>query len=118
MASLRRKGMRSTFLRDAWTIYGPTLPEGQGTPPVLAEIVEDSGTLAFLRRYMEFVSFLSPQKFMVRTEGGDHIATLRTHFNPLVHRITVHVHREHPEIDELTLLAGAVLIAAIEGRQN
>lgn len=118
MASLRRKGMKSTFLRDAWTIYGPALPDAPDTTPVLAYVEEDSGTLAFLRRYVEYVSFLSPQKFMVRTEAGEHIATLRTHFNPFVYRLTVHVHRDHPEIDDLVLLATASLIAAIEGRQR
>lgn len=117
MASLRRKGMKS-ILRDSWTIYGPTLPEGQGAPAHLADIQEDSTGLAMLRRFVGAVALLAPQKFTVRRPGGPAIATLRTHFNPFVHRMTVHMHREDPEIDDLALLAAGVLLVAIEGRQD
>lgn len=117
LASLRRKGMKSTFLRDSWLVYGPDL--GDGSPPAeLATIEEDSAGLAFLRRYIDNVAMFLPQKFHVKRTGGAEIATLRTHFNPFVHRITVHVHQDDPEVDDLVLLAAGVLIAAIEGRQN
>lgn len=121
LASLRRKGLKSTMLRDSWIVFGPDLTpgvEGGTGAQQIATIEEDSAGLAFVRRYIDYVSMFFPQKFHVKNNSGVHIATLRTHFNPFVYRLTVHVHRDDPELDELVLLAAGVLIAAIEGRQR
>lgn len=110
IGSLRRKGMKS-FLRDSWMIFGPDGRE-------LAKLTEDSSMLAVLRRLHELFAMLSPQKFDVISTDGTHIATLRTHFNPFVYRLGVAIHADHPEMDELMVLAAGCLIAAIEGRQQ
>jgi len=110
IGSLRRKGMKS-FVRDSWVIFGP----GGGE---LATLTEDSSTMAVLRRLHGAFALLSPQKFEVTTADGQHVATLRTHFNPFVYRMGVAIHLDHPDLDELMVLAAGCLIAAIEGRQS
>ncbi|VAX39772.1 hypothetical protein MNBD_PLANCTO03-1586 [hydrothermal vent metagenome] len=110
IGSLRRKGLRS-LVRDSWLIYGP---DGQE----LATLEEESSMLAILRRVHEVFAFLSPQKFEVVSHDGQHIATLRSHFNPFVYRLGIAIHADHEELDELIVIAAGCLIAAIEGRQG
>ena len=119
IASLRRKGLKSTFLRDSWLVYGPQVGEDANTTaqPV-AILQEDSAGLGFLRRSVDLASLIIPQKFHLETPDGRSIATLRTHFNPFVYRLSIAIHEEHPDLDELAVLATGCLIAAIEGRQN
>ncbi len=47
--SLRRKGLRSTFVRDTWEILDPT-------GSVVGMIRETSGNLALLRRWLSMIS--------------------------------------------------------------
>ena len=110
IGSLRRKGLKS-FVRDSWMIFGPDGRE-------MATLREESSMLAVLRRLHEVFAMLSPQKFEVHSTDGLHIATLRTHMNPFVYRLGIAIHADHPELDELIVLAAGCLIAAIEGRQN
>ena len=110
IGSLRRKGLRS-FVRDSWLIYGP---EGEE----LATLEEDSSMLAILRRVHEVFALFSPQKFEVVARDGQHIATLRSHFNPFVFRLGIAIHADHAELDERIVIAAGCLIAAIEGRQG
>lgn len=110
VGSLRRKGLKSTFLRDEWLIFGADGSE-------LAHLREDGAFLAFARRFIEFVSVISPQKFTLQRMDGTEIARYRQHFNPFVYRLSVSVFRDDPELDDLVILAAGCLIAAIEGRE-
>lgn len=110
VGSLRRKGLKSTFLRDEWLVFGPDGRE-------LAHLREDGAFLAFARRFIEFVSIISPQKFTLQRMDGTEIARYRQHFNPFVYRLSVSVFRDDPELDDLVILAAGCLIAAIEGRE-
>jgi len=112
LGSLRRKGMKSTFIRDEWLIFGPD-DEPIGT------ITERGGTLSFLRRWSEWASLLSPQKYdLMRTADGAHLATFRQLFNPFVYRLAIESHQDDELIDDLILIAAGTLLAAIEGRQG
>lgn len=110
IGSIRRKGLRSMF-RDSWLLYS-----ADGTE--IGKLLEDSGTLAILRRAHEVFALLSPQKFKIIKADSTHIATLRTHFNLFVYRLGIAIHTDDEEIDELLVLAAGCLIAAIEGRQG
>ncbi len=110
IGSLRRKGLKSMF-RDFWLIY-----DHEGIEQ--AAIVEDSSTLAFLRRIHGLFAMLSPEQYKVVSNEDRHIATIRTHMNPFVYRLGVAIHEDDPDLDELIILAAACLIAAIEGRQG
>lgn len=111
LASLRRKGMASTFLKDSWLVFDP-----QGRE--LATLTEKGSFLAFLRRWVDWVSLLSPQTFTLERAGRPPVAQYRTHFNPFVYRLGVSILADDPEIDDLVVLACGCLIAAIEGRHQ
>lgn len=111
LGSLQRQGLASFFLRDQWRILAP---DGRQ----VAELIEESGVLAVLRRYVDLISFLSPQKFLLRRTETDVIAQFRQLFNPFVYKLAVTVHKDDPEIDDLVILAAGCLIATIEGRQD
>ena len=73
---------------------------------------------SFLRRWIEFVSFLSPEKFQVLV-GGTPVARFRQHFNPFVYKLSVAFTPNMAQhIDPRLVLAGSILVAAIEGRQE
>jgi uncharacterized protein YxjI len=110
LGSLRRKGMTSTFLRDQWMVF-----DGSGRH--IADLREDGGWLAFARRYIDYVSLLSPQKFTLARTDGTEVAKYRQHFNLFVYRLSVAAVRDDPEIDDLVILSAGCIIAAIEGRQ-
>jgi uncharacterized protein YxjI len=106
VGACRRKGW-SSILRDSWEILD------EHDCPV-AHLQEDSTALALLRR---FLTNLIPQKFDVL--GGDEhpIATMRQHFNPFVFKLDVEVAPDCP-VERRLILATAILLAAVEGRQG
>lgn len=111
IGSLRREGLKSSFARDSWVVLNERGSE-------IARLQEDSLGLGLARRMIPAAAVLAPQKFELRTGDGQLLATLRQHFNPFVYRLGVAIHVDHPELDELVILAMGFLIAAIEGRQN
>ncbi|MEQ9616557.1 MAG: hypothetical protein RLN60_00825 [Phycisphaerales bacterium] len=110
LASLRRKGMKS-FLRDSWQVFDT---EGRE----IAKIEEDSAALGLLRRGHEILAAMIPQTFNVIAADGRRVSSFRTHMNPFIYRLTVRIHEEDAQLDDLVLLGAACLIAAVEGRQS
>jgi hypothetical protein len=111
LGSFRRKGLASTFLKDSWMLF-----DAGGKQ--IAALAEQGSLLAVLRRYVEYISLLSPQKFTLTRSDGTELARYRQHFNPFVYRLSVAVLADDPQIDDLMLLAAGCLITAIEGRQS
>lgn len=111
LGSFRRKGMASTFLRDQWVVFN-----GRGEH--VADVREDGSFLSIARRYVDLISLLFPQKFTLLGRDGQPIARYRQHFNPFVYRLSIAVLRDDPQLDDLVILAGGCLLAAIEGRQT
>ncbi len=110
IGSFRRKGLASTFVKDHWLIC-----DAAGTQ--IGQLEELGGFLTILRRWIDWVSMLSPQSFDLSSSGGVVLATFRQHFNPFVFRLGIMVHADDEQIDDLMILAAGCLIAAIEGRQ-
>lgn len=106
LGALQRKGLKS-MLRDEWVVLDENDNE-------IGTIREDSMGLALVRR---FLFNLIPQKFHLRDAGGTELALFHTHFNPFVHRMTVTVYPE-ATISPYLILAGGLLLMAIEGRQQ
>lgn len=107
VGTLRRRGFKS-IIQDEWTII-----DAQGQE--IGLIKEDSLGLALLRRHL---SNLIPQTFNA-TVGGVQVATFRQNFNPFVRKLAVQIHpAAQGLVDRRLLLAGAVLLVAIEGRQR
>lgn len=107
VGALKRKGWKSIF-KDEWIIMDPQDVE-------IGLIKEDSGLLSFLRRS---VTNLIPQKFFVQISGNI-IGTYKQNFNPFVLKLTADFSKDEKNLFDHRLgIAAAILLCAIEGRQN
>ncbi len=106
VGAARRKGF-SSLVRDSWELL-----DENDTP--IAQLAEDSMGMALLRR---FLSNLIPQTFHLRTSDGQVQATLSVRFNPFIYKLQV-TRAPGCTIDPRLVLGSAVLIAAIEQRQQ
>ncbi len=110
VGTLRRAGLSSTFLRDRWAILDADGRE-------IGEIQEDSLLKALARRFVEFISFLLPQKYHVNIDGAL-AATIQQRFNPVIFKLDVDFSADATRrLDRRLGLAAAVLLSAVEGRQ-
>lgn len=110
IGALRRKGMKS-MLRDEWLILDP-----QGNE--IGKIVEDSQLKALIRRFIEAASIFMPQKYHADI-AGQTVATYQQNFNPFVQKLAIDFSMDSGNVYDPRLgLAAAVLLGAIEGRQN
>ena len=107
IGALRRKGF-SSLIRDTWEFL-----DTSDNP--IGNILEDSMGMALLRR---FLSNLIPQSFHADV-GGESIASYHQNFNPFVYKLRVLLEPGAREkIDPKLVIAGGILLAAIEGRQG
>jgi len=109
LGSLRRKGWKS-IVRDEWLVFGADGSE-------IGLIREDDGGLAILRRFIAWVNLISPQRYSVMADGRT-VARFKTNRNPFVYRLQVSFTNESVQtISPQLVLAGSILLAAIEGKQ-
>jgi uncharacterized protein YxjI len=107
LGALRRKGLKS-ILRDEWLLFDARDQE-------VGLIQEDSMMLALVRR---FLSNLVPQTFTA-TVGNEPVFSFRQHFNPFIQRISLDFGMDRSgRLDRRLGIATAVLLCAIEGRQQ
>ncbi len=108
IGALRRRGMRS-IVRDSWEFLDVNdQPIGQ--------LEEDSTAMALARRLLG--SLLIPQTFYLR-RGEYDLVQYKQFFNPFVLKYRVDILPDaHEFIDPLLVVAGGILLAAIEGRQS
>jgi uncharacterized protein YxjI len=112
LGSLRRKGMKSSFVRDEWIVFDP-----QGNE--VAKVRETGSFAPIARRYIDYATILFPQRYeLIRANDTTTIANLRQHFNPFIFRMGVAIVERDEHLDELLILGASCLIAAIEGRQD
>ena len=105
LGSWRRKGF-SSLLRDKWQLI-----DCNGN--LVAELNEDTILLALIRR---LVCRLIPQKYILGSSDAP-LASYTQFFNPFVFKLAVRISPQcqlHPHL----LLAGGILLAAVEGRQG
>jgi uncharacterized protein YxjI len=107
VGALKRKGMKS-MIRDEWLILDAFDNE-------IGMIQEDSMGLAMIRR---FLTNLIPQAFS-GTVGGRQVCSFKQNFNPFVTKINLDFSMDTAgTLDRRLGMAAAVLLCAIEGRQN
>jgi uncharacterized protein YxjI len=107
VGALRRKGLKS-IIKDEWQILDADDRE-------IGLIAEDSMTLALIRR---FLTNLVPQTY-IASIGDRSVAVYKQAFNPFI--LTLHVDFSQDRnglFDRRLGLAAAVLLGAIEGRQD
>jgi uncharacterized protein YxjI len=107
VGALRRKGLKS-ILKDEWLFLDANDRE-------MGMLTEDSMALALVRR---FLTNLIPQKFHGQINEMP-VCTFKQHFNPFVMKITVDFSQDMNRLLDRRLgLAAAILLCAIEGRQQ
>jgi uncharacterized protein YxjI len=107
IGALRRKGLKSLF-KDEWVFL-----DGKDAP--IGSIKEDSMLLALMRR---FLSGFIPQTYDGFI-GENRVCKFRQNFNPFVLKITLDFSQDiNGQLDRRLGIAGAVLLCAIEGRQD
>jgi len=102
----RRKGMKS-ILRDEWEVLSPD-------EVVIGTMLEDSMAMALVRR---FLVNLIPQNYDLFV-GDQRMVDLKQNFNPFSYHLNIDFFAPPQNFDRRMGLAGAVLLAAIEGRQS
>ncbi len=104
VGAARRKGMAS-LVRDSWELM-----DADDKP--IAKLQEDSMGLALLRR---FLTNLVPQSFHLSRNGAP--VVFKQRFNPFIYRLDVRIPASC-DLDRRLIMGAAVLICAIEGRQQ
>ena len=104
IGALKRKGW-SSMVRDAWIFMDENDQE-------IGHLAEDSMTMALIRR---FVANIIPQNFSGFL-GEEEVFEMRQRFNPFVYTLDIKI--KSPKINKIMVVAMAVLIAAIDGRQQ
>jgi uncharacterized protein YxjI len=107
VGTLKRKGIKS-ILKDEWIIINAEDKE-------IGFIKEDSMALALVRR---FLTNLIPQTYYGEVNGTQ-VCLFRQNFNPFVMKIKLDFSMDKQGLlDRRLAIASAVLLCAIEGRQN
>ncbi|MCP3161812.1 LURP-one-related/scramblase family protein [Myxococcus qinghaiensis] len=107
VGALRRKGLRS-LLRDQWLVLDTNDQE-------VGKIEEDSMMLALVRRLL---TNLVPQSFS-GTMGTTQVLAFHQRFNPFIQKIDLDFSMDDRHaLDRRLGIAAAVLMCAIEGRQQ
>lgn len=107
IGSLRRRGLKS-ILRDEWIVFDCFDQE-------IGRIMEDSGGMAFLRR---FLTNLIPQSFHCFI-GQTMVCMFKQKFNPFIFKMNIDFSSDMMNMfDRRMGIAAGILLAAIEGRQN
>lgn len=109
IASMKRKGLASTFVQDQWLILGPNGDQW-------GLVQEESSTLGVLRRYVDFVSLFIPQTYDVFW-GAVLVGTIKQNKNPFTMRLSVHYEPSAQALGKTLKLAIPNLLAVLEGRQ-
>lgn len=110
IGSYRRKGWTS-LLRDEWLIFDSDGHEA-------GRIQEDSAGLAIVRRLIGGVALMiAPQVYHLEIDGTN-AAKMVTSRNPFIYKLFVTIDPDVDCADPRLILAGAILLAAIEGKQG
>ncbi|MEQ1821223.1 MAG: hypothetical protein ABL949_01810 [Fimbriimonadaceae bacterium] len=106
LGAFRRKGW-SSMIRDNWQIL-------DAYDVQIGEITEDNMTLALVRR---FLSNLVPQGYDAKF-GAEKTADYQQRFNPFAYNLDIDFSMDvNKRMDRRVGLCGAILLAAVEGRQ-
>ena len=108
IGSLRRKGLKS-IIRDEWVFLDAAGQE-------IGLIQEDSTALALLRRF--YLGWLLPQQYNGSIKNIP-VCNFKRNFNPFVSKVDLDYSMDHQGVLDRRLgIAAAVLLVAIEGKQN
>ena len=104
-----RRNFRKSFFQDSYSVYDPN-------NDIYAEVKEDRMLSAIIRRIVPFAKFVFPQQFAFNFPDNPTIIFTQK-MNPLIQKLTVDIPKGN-QIDTRIILGAAMIIIAIEGRQN
>ena len=104
-----RRNFKKSLFQDSYSIYGP---DNQ----VYGEIKEDSMMNAIIRRFVPFANLAFPQVFSMDVQGQSPI-TFTQKINPIIQKLTVQI-PDGNQLDRRVVLGAAMIVIAIEGKQN
>ncbi len=105
LGAFKRRGWSSLF-RDQWIVMDDNDVE-------IGFIKEDSAAMALLRRFISLI----PQKYHCEINGAE-VCTYQQNFNPFVYKLNIDFAETVVAPDKRLIISGAVLLAAIEGKQS
>jgi len=108
IGGIQRQGGKS-LLQDSYSLYDSNNQK-------YGEIKEDSMMNALIRRFVPFAKFAFPQKFALSCPGHSPIHFTQK-INPIIQKLTVEIPPGN-QIDRRVILGAAMIIIAIEGKQN
>jgi hypothetical protein len=107
VGALKRKGLKS-ILKDEWIFLDPDDRE-------IGLVKEDSLALALVRR---FLINIFPQTFVAEMNGTP-VCVMKQRFNPFILKLEVDFSPDvNRQLDRRLGIAAAILLSAIEGRQE
>ena len=109
VGALRRKAWKS-FVKDEWLLLDPWDRE-------IGLIQEQGSVMALARRFIEWVSVIFPQRYVVSV-AGQPVATFQQNYNPFVYKLNVDMTGVRGYLDPRLCLAAAIMMAAVEGKQG
>jgi hypothetical protein len=122
--SLRRKGLKSTFVRDHWDLL-----DTNGN--AIGSIQETSGTLALIRRWIELIPYVELLgiifAFIVQTyeirivqaDGSEAIAGTITHRkNPFIVKMSLDMTNAQVTVSPLIPLASVAMLSVVDAAKN
>lgn len=116
--SLRRKGLKSAFVRDHWDIL-------DANDNLIGAIEETSGTLAIFRRWLDgifdLIFMFVPQKYDINLyqNGSQYLAAHITHKkNPAIVKMLVDTSVSQIQADPRVALSAASILSIIDASKN
>lgn len=119
--SLRRKGLKSTFVRDHWDIYSTddtVIGEVQETSQGLALASRYIGVIPIVGPFIDLVLSFLPLTYQIRTSDGRTAANLTHRKNPFIVKFGMERTDEQTGFDPRVPVATSALLAVIEASKH
>lgn len=119
--TMRRKGLRSAFLRDQWEI---------GTPDdkPLAVLQETSSSLALLRRYTDLIPLVGwvidlamsffPIQYTLRDAAGETAAEITHRRNPIIDKFGLDRSNAAAKLDPRVAVVATAMLSVVDSSKN
>ena len=104
-----KRHFRKSILQDSYSVF-------DSDKQIFAEIKEDRMFSAIIRRIVPFAKYVFPQQFALNFPGNPTIIFTQK-MNPVIQKLTVDI-PEGNQLDPRIILGAAMVIIAIEGKQN
>lgn len=121
LLSLRRKGLRSTFVRDHWLMLDQT-------GATIGAVRETSSSLALLRRYIGIIPIIGeiidlvfafiPQRYTVFDANNTVLATITHRKNPFIVKMQLELHDTSNPMNATAAVAATALLSVIDASKN